>query len=109
MLLEDYAAKLKPENMQKACDAGDGAKCNDLGAAYSLERDEGRAAEFFRKSCDLSNGTGCRNLGKSYDDGRGPAQDRSKAAELYKKACGLGDAKGCLALEALEKRRAEMR
>jgi len=76
------------------------ASCTSLGWLYDhprgrIERDDARAAEFFRRGCDGNDVLGCANLGVMYEYGRGVQKDEARAAMLYRRACDEGNAQGC--------------
>ena len=87
---------------REACEAGNAAACNDLGAIHEagrgVTRDYGKAADRFSQACDGGVAVGCRNLGILYLYGRGVARDVDRAFALFDAACGGGSALGCNSL-----------
>ncbi len=87
---DDDDAKLARAELRKRCDAGEAARCQDLGFLYSqgiiVEVDLGRAAELYHRAC-AGDDSLCGNYGRLYQEGRGVKQDRDQALELYTKAC----------------------
>src|ERR1700741_2576070 len=70
---------------QRACDAGDGRACTNLGAFYvdgrGVAADPARAGQSFTRGCDADTGRGCQNWGILSEDGRGPPADLARAAQ----------------------------
>src|SRR2546425_914478 len=68
--------------------------CTLLGGRYrdgfTVERDEGRAAELFREACEKKDAEGCGSLGLMEHRGEGVAQDLGGAALLFERACDSG-------------------
>jgi uncharacterized protein len=103
----------------KACDAGVGAGCQNLGdlhgqlgAAAKARAAWGKAAEIYRRACDGGALELCVNLGTLLEDGRlaaegsAPGSDALKrdllaAVALYERACSGGDTGGCVNLASL--------
>lgn len=89
-----------PVNLQKSCDNGDLASCNNLGILYSNEKvatqsDYKIASELFGKACEGGYAYACNNLGILTANGTGVNQDINMAILLYKKACDGNDFMGC--------------
>jgi TPR repeat protein len=82
------------ELFRRACDRGDLAGCNGLGACYGhgtgVPRDDVRARELFQRGCDGNLGIACKGLGDVFAD-----TDAKRARELYRRACELGYARAC--------------
>lgn len=87
---------------REACEAGNAAACNDLGAIYEagrgVARDFGKAATLFERACEGDVAVGCRNLGILYLYGRGVGRDVDHAFALFDTACSAGSALGCNSL-----------
>jgi TPR repeat protein len=78
--------------LKKACDAGEGGGCNELGIAMEhgeagLAKDLDAALRQYTKGCDLDDAMSCRNEGVMYELGRGTPKDLAKAGTLYDKCC----------------------
>lgn len=90
------------ELSRKACDAGSGESCFDLGVMYTkglgVSKDMEKAMDFYRKACDMKIGQGCFNLGVKHAIGPGTPEDRREARELFLKACDLGEGRSCINL-----------
>jgi TPR repeat protein len=84
---------------RKACDAGNAAGCNNLGAMYDRGegtlRDDAQAFELYRKACAQGEANACSNQGYLHEKGRGTKQDYGAAVALYKKGCDDGNAIAC--------------
>jgi TPR repeat protein len=106
----------------KACQAGYGVGCQNLGELQAQLATEdsvrraraswARAAQLYREACDKGSLELCVNLGTLYEGGRlvpegaprdGDAQkkDLLTAAGLYDRACARGDVGGCVNLASL--------
>ncbi|MBL0947451.1 caspase family protein [Brevundimonas sp.] len=87
---------------REACEAGNAAACNDLGAIHEAGRgvpqDHARAAILFERACDGDVFVACRNLGILHLYGRGVARDVERAFALFETACSGGSALGCNSL-----------
>lgn len=87
---------------KRACDAGSGAGCNNLGMAYvtaaGVAKDETKGAEFLARSCKLEFITGCVNIAELALDHRGgprAAMDDAAITRVFAGACDAGVMVGC--------------
>lgn len=84
---------------RRACDAGHGEACNELGYAYEkglgVPKDGEQSLAAYRKGCDAKNGMACRNAGVCHENGFGTSKSLEEAARYYDLACGIGYARGC--------------
>ena len=89
---------------EKACKLGEGMSCNDLGVAWSENKngatdvDHAKAKKFYAQACKLKDALGCFNLGNIYRTGEGMAADPKQAVVFFQKSCDVGGAKGCTEL-----------
>ena len=78
--------------MQRGCELGDAASCNDLGYMHldgrGTAQDAARAAALFRAACRRGLMRGCGSLAYLYQTGNGVAQSHEEARRLNTKACG---------------------
>jgi len=65
-----------------------------LGSKFHLNKDYGKAVEWYRKAAEQGHALGQTNLGLMYGNGHGVAQDYGKAVEWYRKAAEQGHALG---------------
>ena len=72
--------------LEKACELGDFAGCNDVGLVL-VGTDPTGAMKYFEKACNSSSQLGCLGLGQIYRGGRGVPKDEKRGRELIKKAC----------------------
>lgn len=88
-----------PDACRAACEAGDGAACNDLGARHytgeGVPRDDARARALYGKACAAGDPAGCTNHGWMLLDGEGGRRDPAAADGAFQRACVAGDAVGC--------------
>jgi hypothetical protein len=100
------APKEKIELLERACAAGDGVGCVDLGIAKLADKKLAGDAQYaFRRAC-YGGGEieGCTMLGMLYVEGKGGMSKNPKlAAEFLSKACKEGSQKGCDGLKKLAK------
>jgi hypothetical protein len=93
------------EELHAACQAGNGAACNDLGVSYERGYGTaprwGKALEQFERACRAGSPDGCNNQGAMLERGGNGARDLERARELYQHACEKGSALGCSNLGAL--------
>jgi uncharacterized protein len=90
-------------SLQKACDAGDPKRCDDLARIYQkgdgVQKDVAKATQLYQKACIGGEARSCGSLGLIYEKGDANVQkDIGRAAELYQKACDGGFAEGCFDL-----------
>lgn len=85
--------------LEKACEAKDGAACLTLGARVEQGREgekanDSRAAELYRKGCDANDAAACSEFASMLEIGRGVSKSTTRAASLYERSCraGYGDA-----------------
>ena len=60
-------------------------------AGRGVERDDAKAAAFYKKACDGGHMDGCVQLGLLYAEGDGVVKDPAKAKALFEKACDGGE------------------
>jgi TPR repeat protein len=91
---------------RQACDLGDGAGCNGVGAAltagWGVERDPAAAHAAFERGCraEAPSARACSNAGNDLFTGRIGRQDFAAAADRFDRGCRLGDAPSCEQLRA---------
>ena len=83
--------------LERACTAGAGEACTDIGALHQYGRrgfavDEEEARRYYRHGCDYGSGRGCLLFGISV--GRNPLR-RFEALRNYRRSCDLKSAMGC--------------
>lgn len=87
---------------ERQCNAGNGERCNGLGAMYAngqgVPVDAAKAVALYQRACDAGFAFGCTNLGSSYKKGRGVVVDPAKAATGYQRGCDGGSSFGCAQL-----------
>jgi TPR repeat protein len=85
----------------KACSAGDLARCADLGETYlkgiGAPKDPNKGIEILRKACNQDGAHACAVLAQAYAEGDGVAKDPSQATALLGRACEDGDEEACVA------------
>lgn len=100
------APKEKLALLERACAAGDGASCVDLGTAKLADKKLAGDAQYaFRRAC-YGGGEfeGCTQLGMLYVEGKGGMTKSPKlAAQFLEKACKEGSQRGCDELKKLKK------
>ncbi len=100
------APKEKLAILERACAAGDGAGCVDLGLVKLADKKLAGDAQYaFRRAC-FGGGEfeGCTQLGLLYVEGKGGMTKNPKLATRFlAKACQEGSQKGCDALKKLKK------
>jgi hypothetical protein len=100
------ASKDKIALLDRACAAGDGAGCVDLGIAKLADKKLAGDAQYaFRRAC-YGGGEfeGCTQLGMLYVEGKGGLTKSPKlATQFFEKACKEGSQKGCDELKKLKK------
>ncbi len=93
------------EEFHAACQAGDGAACNDLGVSYErgygTTAAPGRALEQFERACRAGSPDGCNNQGAMLERGSVAAPELERVRDLYQRACESGSGLGCSNLGAL--------
>lgn len=91
---------------RRACERGDGLRCQRLGWEYEqgerVRLDPERALALYEKGCAARAASSCFFAGTLLE-GRGR---RTPAAALYARACSGGDAEGCAARQRLTRRAA---
>jgi len=84
----------------KACSAGDLARCADLGEVYlkgiDAPKDPAKGVEILRKACNQDGAHACAVLSQAYAEGIGVAKDPSQATSLLGRACEDGDEEACV-------------
>ena len=94
----------------RACDAGDGDACADLGAGFDAGDfdDPGatRATTAFRRGCELGSALACEHLGVRLLAGPGVEQDVARGLATLQRACDGGATHAC---HLLASRRCEER
>jgi TPR repeat protein len=93
------------ELMVRACDAGVGMACNEVGffhseAKHGFKRDGARAVALWKRACEQGSKDGCDSWGTGLRDGVGGPIDLEGAVAAYERACKLDDAAGCTNLGA---------
>ena len=77
----------KVQHLQKKCEKGDAAKCNEMGIMYhegkGLPKNLSKAVEFYGKACTLESNIGCSNLGTMYAIGDGVKQDSLTSIKFF--------------------------
>jgi hypothetical protein len=100
------AAKDKIALLERACAAGDGMGCVDLGLAKLDDKKLAGDAQYaFRRAC-YGGGEfeGCTQLGMLYVEGKGGLSKSPKlATSFFEKACKEGSQKSCDELKKLKK------
>jgi TPR repeat protein len=71
---------------------------------YGVDRDYGKAREWYQKAADKGNAYAMYNLGGLYENGNGVAQDYGKAREWYQKAADAGHADAKQGLKRLRRK-----
>lgn len=98
--------KEKIDLLERACAAGDGMGCVDLGVAKLADKKLAGDAQYaFRRAC-YGGGEyeGCTQLGMLYVEGKGGMSKNVKlATQFLEKACKEGSQKGCDELKKLKK------
>jgi len=101
----------QPSLLQKACDGGSGASCNNLGVLYQygrgVKRSTKKAAHLYRRGCFYRVRVACNNLGLMFWKGsKGFSKNVKAAGTFFEKACKLEHAGGCFhrGLLALEQK-----
>jgi TPR repeat protein len=93
------AAKPKLASTEEACHSGTAAACEDLGGMYLLgrgvDKDETKAAQYFKAACNGGVASGCEFYGKMLRDGRGGPADPVTALAMLNKACDGGSSGAC--------------
>jgi TPR repeat protein len=88
-----------PDSLRVACDAKNGAACDELGRRYlsgeGVAADDTRARELLDRACAYGEAIGCSRLGFMHETGRGVRADAARAAALYTRGCEAGAAFGC--------------
>jgi hypothetical protein len=93
---QDPAASLS--RYQQACDLGEGAGCNGVGAALLIAGSDVEAAHAaFERGCGARapSARACSNAGNGLFTGRIGRQDFGAAADRFDRGCRLGDAPSC--------------
>jgi TPR repeat protein len=84
----------------KACTAGDLARCADLGETYmkgvGAPRDVNKGVEILRTACNKDGAHACAVLAQAYLQGEGVAADPTQANMLLGRACEDGDEQACV-------------
>ncbi len=92
----DFAAALV--EWRALAKQGDAEAQSWLGLMYRLgqgvDKDDEKAAEWYRKSAEQGNSSGQIGLGKLYTMGRGVTQDKRVGIEWFRKAAEQGDPRG---------------
>ncbi len=100
------APKDKLALLERACAAGDGMGCVDLGTAKLADKKLAGDAQYaFRRAC-YGGGEfeGCTQLGMLYVEGKGGMTKSPKlAAQFLEKACNEGSQHGCDELKKIKK------
>jgi hypothetical protein len=100
------AAKDKVAILERACAAGDGAGCVDLGVVKLADKKLAGDAQYaFRRAC-YGGGEfeGCTQLGLLYVEGKGGMTKNVKlATQFLEKACKEGSKRGCDELAKIKK------
>ena len=90
---------------KKACKAGKGVRCKNLGLFYQtgqkVKKNYHKAEVYYTKACDLKNSEGCWLLGELYYYGQEVDQNNSKAEYYYDISCKLNNKKACKKLQKL--------
>jgi TPR repeat protein len=88
------------EEWNKACSAGDLARCADLGETYlkgvGAPRNPNKGVEILRRACNAEGAHACAVLAQAYAKGDGVPQDTNQANTLLGKACEDGDEEACV-------------
>lgn len=99
LLIALLAATAPAAALEKSCNAGKIAACDELGARYSdglgVKRDETRAGELFRKSCKAGNRDGCADDARALALGVGQPADPKAALPRLDKMCKEGQSRAC--------------
>lgn len=84
---------------RKACDAGYGNSCSNLGRMGEMAEDgsplRAEVIPLFTKGCELEAGVACHNLAIRYYQGQDVEKDLPRASKLFGEACGFGYAQSC--------------
>ena len=97
--LPAYSPAASLQAYEKACQAGNGAACGEIGARYCapwgvIDCEKGK--EYLKKSCDLNVANGCGALASIYEKGYGGTPKSPETAlKYYEKACDLGSREYC--------------
>jgi TPR repeat protein len=92
-------AATTPASLEKSCNAGKIAACDELGGRYSdglgVKRDETRAGRLFRESCKAGNRDGCADDARALALGEGQPADPKTALPRLDKMCRDGESRAC--------------
>ena len=92
----------------KWSDNGNAATQYNLGGVYEVglgvQKDLGKAAQFYQKAADQGFADAQVSLGRLYEKGEGVPKDLDKARELYQKAANQGNGLGIKNLKKLQGR-----
>src|SRR6266850_3294051 len=92
-------AAVSPAALEKSCDAGDAAACDELGIrlrdGIGIRRDEARAADLFRKSCKGKDKGGCADDARALAMGEGQDADAHAALPRLEHLCKAGSGRAC--------------
>ena len=107
-LAESPAVRAPP--LERACNTGTTEACHDLAALYlgAGAAEAPKAERALVLSCNGKVAADCTALAGMVDQGQGGPRDPAQARTLYERACILGDARGCGAVEADDKRVADL-
>ncbi len=98
------AASVPAEVLEAACERGDAAACNRVGAQYAtgrgVTRDERKALGLYGRACDMKLALACVNLGGMLFDGDGVPKDEAQSVRFFSQGCEGGAPAGCLNLSA---------
>jgi hypothetical protein len=92
---KDAAASIG--HLEKGCEGGDPAGCNDVGLAKLAgpPPDPAGAAKYFERACNERSSLGCLQLGLLVKAGRGVVKDAARGQALLEKACAAKVGNAC--------------
>jgi TPR repeat protein len=92
-------AAASPAELEKSCNAGKPAACDELGNrlqdGVGVRRDEVRAAELFRKACKMKHQDGCADDARALALGEGQEANPRAALPRLEQLCKAGWLRAC--------------
>ena len=92
-------AAVSAADLEKSCNAGKAAACDELGTrfrdGFGVRRNEVRAAQLFRKACQGKDNDGCADEARAMALAEGQNGDPRKALPRLEQLCKAGRARAC--------------